>query len=60
LRIRETLRVRLAREAVKNQRPLTAEIAHRLERSLDADAMQTVEEMVDKLARRFRKQLEAA
>jgi hypothetical protein len=60
LRIREDLRRRLAAEAEKNQRSLNKEMVLRLERSLEADAMQSLQDVVADISKtwgRVRKQM---
>jgi hypothetical protein len=51
LRIRWELRRRLEQEAQKNGRPLHTEMALRLARSLDSDAMKSVEDAAADLVR---------
>ena len=63
LRIREGLRRRLAAEAERRCVRLNHEMARRLERSLEVDAMRTIEDVAAELTRllaRARKQLAAA
>jgi hypothetical protein len=50
LRLREELRHRVEVEARKNRVPLNQEIARRLERSFDADAMRSIEAVASSLA----------
>jgi len=59
LRIRNALRQQLEIEARKNQTTLNGEMARRLQQSFDAGAMQTIQDLADKLAKRYRKQLAA-
>jgi hypothetical protein len=54
VRLRESVRMRLQREAEKNQRPLSTEMARRLERSFDVDAMRSVEDAATDLIKRLK------
>jgi len=59
LRIRNALRQQLEIEARKNQTTLNGEMARRLQQSFDAEAMQTIKDLADGLAKRYRKLVEA-
>jgi antitoxin component of RelBE/YafQ-DinJ toxin-antitoxin module len=60
LRVREAMRTRLQREAKKNGVPVNREICNRLERSLQSDAAQTLEEVAAAVTTRLRKAVERA
>ena len=59
LRICRALHQQLEIEARKNQSTLNGEMARRLQQSLDAEAMMTIQDLADKLAKRHRKLAEA-
>ena len=62
VRIREGLRRRLEAEAKRKRVPLSHELGRRLEQSLEADAMRTIQDVAAELVKllaRARKQLAA-
>jgi hypothetical protein len=61
--MRERLRAALAEHAAENQNSLHDEMVHRLEMSLQANAMSTIHEVADEMSRtwgRIRKEMKAA